>query len=160
MRNFPVKIEDKEYWISRSMAVAVFVFDPITRSFLAVKRGEGCPDNVGKWCCPCGYLDYDETLQDAAYRELHEETGLEKEDVSQLRINHIDDNINSNRQNVTVIYDCVYYHLKINPLTTKYSEPNEIGEIKWIPAPDIDKYQWAFDHDKIIKSILSDKKNL
>ena len=30
----------------------------------------------GKWCFPCGYLDWDETLEEAASRELYEETGL------------------------------------------------------------------------------------
>lgn len=151
MRNFPVNIDNKEYWISRSVAVAVFVYDPKRKAFLAVKRGVGCPDNVGKWCCPCGYLDYDETLQNAAYRELHEETGLAKDDVSELKINYVDDSLNG-RQNVTFIYDCIYYGLNDEHLTSEFSEPNEVDEIKWIPIKDIDKYQWAFDHDKIIKN--------
>ena len=31
---------------------------------------------AGKWCIPCGYVEYDEDVREAAMREFHEETGL------------------------------------------------------------------------------------
>lgn len=30
----------------------------------------------GDWCIPCGHVEWDETVEDAAIRELFEETGL------------------------------------------------------------------------------------
>ncbi len=30
----------------------------------------------GGWCIPCGHVEYDETVQEAAIREMAEETGL------------------------------------------------------------------------------------
>ena len=31
----------------------------------------------GQWCIPCGYVEYDEDVRDAARREFREETGIE-----------------------------------------------------------------------------------
>ena len=31
----------------------------------------------GLWCIPCGYVEYDEEVRQAAYREFLEETGLQ-----------------------------------------------------------------------------------
>ncbi len=45
------------------------------KKLLLVKRGVG--DYQGSWCIPCGHLEYDEEVRDAALRELLEETGLE-----------------------------------------------------------------------------------
>ena len=33
----------------------------------------------GRWCIPCGYVDWDEDIRAAARRELEEETGLQVE---------------------------------------------------------------------------------
>lgn len=33
----------------------------------------------GLWCIPCGYVEYDEDVREAARREFREETGLEVE---------------------------------------------------------------------------------
>ena len=30
----------------------------------------------GGWCIPCGHVEYDETVEEAAIREMAEETGL------------------------------------------------------------------------------------
>lgn len=152
MNNFPIEYKDKTYWVSRSIAVAIFVYNPLKKAVLAVKRGEGCPDNIGKWCCPCGYLDYNETVMQAAYRELHEETGTNADDVSELQLFKINDEPSDEKQNVTFIYKCIHYNIE-NNLTTEFSEPNEIQEIKWIPIKDIDNYDWAFNHNLIIKEL-------
>ncbi len=90
MKNFPIKITEditvdgenmkgKTVWHSRSCAAAIFVFSNMNDEWCvaAVKRGPGCPNNIGKWCCPCGYVDYNETVQEAAARELLEETNLQ-----------------------------------------------------------------------------------
>ena len=45
---------------------------------LLVKRGEQATQ-AGRWCIPCGYLDYGEDVRHGAAREVREETGLDVE---------------------------------------------------------------------------------
>lgn len=33
-------------------------------------------NRAGSWCIPCGYVEYEEDIREAAWREIHEETGL------------------------------------------------------------------------------------
>ena len=63
MKNFPVKVDGKVYWISRSVATVGFVFKLVGNTIytLIEKRGKGAADNVDSYCVPCGYIDYDET---------------------------------------------------------------------------------------------------
>jgi ADP-ribose pyrophosphatase YjhB (NUDIX family) len=65
---------------SRSVAVTavVLAWDTETGSFRALvgERGSAV-DQAGKWCLPCGYLDWDESLVDAVHREVFEETGID-----------------------------------------------------------------------------------
>ena len=131
MKNFPIKIQEdivvdgenmkgKTVWHSRSCAVAVFVFSNANNewSVAAVKRGTGCPNNVGKWCCPCGYVDYDETVQVAAARELFEECGLKTGNTTyyDLSINYAGFNDNPREdklQNITFRFNgLIGYHFK------------------------------------------------
>ncbi len=39
----------------------------------------------GKWALPGGFIEMDETLEQACIRELHEETGLKTEGMSQFK---------------------------------------------------------------------------
>ena len=160
MKNFSI-IDDRtgrEYWISRSIAVVGFIYgyDKDEKEYiLAVQRGTGTPDPefVGKWCLPCGYLDYDETLEEALQREVFEETGvlLDKDTIDLPEINS--DPKSDKRQNVTFLYPATAKENDITniPLTTKNSEPNEVSDIKWIPYSEVDNYEWAFNHKELIK---------
>ena len=163
MKNFPVidKNTEREYWISRSIAVVIFVFarDIYNQEYiLAEQRGSGTPDPeyIGKYCVPCGYLDYDETIVQAAQRELMEETGLNFP-ITDFKLLNINDLPKSDkRQNVTFRY-IVNSNVPIEDLsklfTTKNSEKDEVESIKFIKLKDIDNYEWAFNHQELIKEI-------
>lgn len=56
------------------VGVAVLLRDGQERVLL-VQRGPEVSQS-GKWCIPCGYLDYGEAAQAGARREVLEETGL------------------------------------------------------------------------------------
>lgn len=57
------------------VGVAVIVFSRDGRILLGRRSGS----YRGLWCIPCGYVEYDEDVYEAAAREFKEETGLEVE---------------------------------------------------------------------------------
>lgn len=156
MNNFPVEHEGKTYWVSRSMAVACFVFAPIGGRWcvLANQRGEGTPDFQGYWNAPCGYLDYNETTKQAAIREVYEETGVKLLDAEFWGY---DDSPKANRQNVTFRFYSIVHD--VQPSTTSLStealggEENEVESVSWIPVGNIKDFEWAFGHDHLINEI-------
>lgn len=172
MKNFPVKVTEdtiidgenlrgKTFWISRACCVAVFVFTKYNNEWyiLANQRGEGCPDYQRYWNCPCGYVDYNETIEKAAKRELYEESGILIENpitygyMLNLRNIGFNDSPNDNKQNITFRFVGELICSFIDPfkmLTSEHSETNEIADQRWIPLKDIGKYDWAFEHDKLI----------
>src|SRR5215470_1156979 len=58
-----------------AVGVAVVLLDGAT--ILLGRRARG--PYQGRWCIPCGYVEWDEDLRDAARREMEEETGLQVE---------------------------------------------------------------------------------
>jgi 8-oxo-dGTP diphosphatase len=60
-----------------AVGAAVLVRDAVGRVLL-VQRGPGA-SQPGRWCIPCGFVDYGEDVRQAAARELEEETGLTAE---------------------------------------------------------------------------------
>lgn len=108
MKNYPITIETGEHagetvWVHRSIAVAGFIFCKINDEWCVNQRGEGAPDFQGYWNCPCGYLDFDETLAEACSRE----TGVKIEPSALYMCSVNDDPKDSNRQNVTMRFMAV-----------------------------------------------------
>lgn len=166
-KNFKItdKETGKEYWIARDCAVCVITIVVDKKEdkmyILASKRGEACPDHVGKWNLTCGYLDYDETLAQAASRELYEELGIlaSPEDFQFWGINDYP-MPGDTKQNVThrfwiaLDYDEIMEGLKdgkINNNTeSRGGEKDEVSDIKLFDAAAIETVDWAFNHDQVI----------
>ncbi len=56
-----------------AVGVAVILRDEAGRVLLG-QRATG--EYAGLWCIPCGYVEWDEDVRDAARREFEEETGM------------------------------------------------------------------------------------
>ena len=163
--NEQVELDDgRVIWNSRSIAILGIVLVHETSTGLlyvvAGKRGKKCPDYVGYWNMPCGYLDWDETSKEAASRELFEETGLEISSDNWKLIG-IEDSP-SGKQNVTLRYFFKMYKSDISSiiLTNKNSEEGEVEELKLIPLKEYEEYKWAFNHDEIINSLIKNEGNI
>lgn len=166
MKNFPIVDKTgKEYWISRSVAVLIILtaYDKDNDlNVLVVQRGKGTPDPeyVGCYCLPCGYVDFDETCIEAAARELKEETGITIPNRL-FKLHYINDDPKSDkRQNITFRYK-VISQSRVEDLekefTTKNSEKDEVDSIRFIKVSNWDLYDYAFNHEEIIKAFLPKK---
>jgi ADP-ribose pyrophosphatase YjhB (NUDIX family) len=154
MKNFEFEYKNNKYWYSRSVAVVGIIQAHDTNwrwHVLATKRGKNTPDYQGYWCLPCGYVDFNETCEEAIKREVFEETGCNI-NISKLNLIGID-SIPEGRQNITIQYEHIYHQEFINTLklTNKNADNGEVDEIKFIKISNIDDYDWAFNHNHLLK---------
>lgn len=174
MKNFSVKINGKEYWVSRSVAVACFIFKEKDDNLyvLVEKRGKNAADFQNHWCCPCGYVDYDETVEETAKREIKEECGFSI-DISKLHFMKVNSSPTENHQNITLHY--VYFADRNEDFDRSNAiggEKDEIADVKWYKIGKVngkelkvDIYEmlamdWCFNHERRIIEHLSQWYNL
>lgn len=122
---------------------------------LVNKRGPGCPNEVGKWNMPCGYMDAGSAEENCS-KEVYEETGIK---VSPDQFSMVGISDTGKERNVTLRYLAVLPEGRcelpsIESLKGLGGEPDEVSEIKWIDINFIDKYKWAFNHDKVLEKTL------
>lgn len=154
MKNFPIKVDDKEYWVSRSCAVVGIIYTMYEGKLhiLANKRGKGCPDYVGKWNVTCGYLDYNETLLQAVSREIYEEVGLNVP-ILDWKLWVINSVPSDNKQTVSFRFYTEYKE-SYGYSNKDHCEQDEVDEIRWIPFDEIDNYEWAFNQHEVLRKFI------
>lgn len=158
----------EELWISRSVVVICVVAritDDNKIEILAEKRGP-LVSATGRWCFPCGYLDYDEDITDAVIREVQEETGytLERKDVKFIDINSKPE---GKKQNVGIRHIAFIDNDK-KQISDFELDTNEVTELKWIEIGEsvgnifnidvnkLDCVKWAFNHKSLIIHIINE----
>jgi 8-oxo-dGTP diphosphatase len=129
-----------------AVTVDVVIFTVIDNDLklLLIKRAlapfEGC------WALPGGFVRMDESLEDAAKRELFEETGVKNVYLEQLYT--FGDPLRDPRKRIIT----VSYFALVNPKGIRLEPTTDASEAKWFSAHDLPKL--AFDHDKIYKYAL------
>lgn len=161
----------KVHWISRASAVAGLITGKKNGKYyvLLEQRGPGCPDNVGKWCAVCGYLNWGETRKDAVMRECYEETGYRPNPDKVIELQTIDDPERDPRENIVTRYIMLadiddiglgLAHEDINKFTEKRGgEPNEVSRIVLFSLDEIEAMNpddFAFNHKDMIFEIIKE----
>lgn len=99
----------------------------------------------GKWALPGGFVDRDENAEEAAVRELLEETGWTSEVIALLRLNSRPDRPHEDRQNVALDY-------VLQPLEHTGEGDDESTDIQWFDLDNLpDTAELAFDHLETIQ---------
>ena len=159
-RNFAFRWFGRKLWYSRAPAVVgcVFYKDEDDVYVLLNQRGKGTPDWQGFWSAPCGYLDFDETCDEACSRELREETGVytPRQDLTIITVDSHPEH--DKRQNIVFRYGIIIPKEKAESFTftTKDSEKDEVADIRWVHLGDMENYNMAFNHFEIIPKVYED----
>lgn len=109
---------------------------------LLVKRGNN--PYKGYWALPGGFLNPDETAEQAVIREIKEETDLELEAVTQLHT-YTDPDRDPRERVITIAFIAFTEKIEVKG-------GDDAAEARWFSVDDLP--QLAFDHSDIISDSL------
>ena len=128
---------------------------PIPRLLLIRRDGDPCKD---MWALPGGFVnvndlpeDQGEEVEEAARRELEEETGLKVKVDDLYEVGTFSSpNRDSRGRMITVAFMTVVDQDKVQP-----KAGDDAAETKWFTAEEISGMELAFDHKKIVFRALN-----
>lgn len=132
--------------------IVLFTGNPLYKSYdevevLLVKRKQ--EPFRGSWVLPGGYVNYKEKIADAAKRELFEETSV---NVNHLTFLRIYDDPDRDPRGWTV---SSAYLGQINKADCKLkAQEEEVEEVRWVHLKDALKMQLGFDHGDMLRSAI------
>ncbi len=123
----------------------VFGFDESELKVLLIQRA--LDPFKGKWALPGGFVHVDETLDDAARRELAEETGLENVFLEQLYT------FGTVKRDPRERVVSVAHFALVKLSDYKAKAATDAAKAEWFPISELPKL--AFDHADIVVAALS-----
>jgi 8-oxo-dGTP diphosphatase len=95
------------------------------------------------WAIPGGFVDQDEDLEDAAKRELEEETGLKVERLEQLHTFGRPDR-DPRKRVVSVVHWCL-----LEDGDVEVEAADDAAAVEWFNVEDLPEL--AFDHEEVLE---------
>lgn len=122
--------------------VVIFTSDRVPRVLLVRRKNDPFR---GRWAIPGGFVEPDESLEAAAKRELHEETGLSRVAVRQLHT-FGDPGRDPRGRTVTIAY------LAMTRSARTVRGSSDAADARWWPTDALPPL--AFDHSQILHVAL------
>lgn len=120
--------------------IILFLKENTNYSVLLIKRNN--PPFKEKWALPGGFVDMDETLEEAAKRELFEETSIKIDNLTQF---YVFDAIDRDPRHRTI--SVVFYQISTD-LNLKPQADSDAGEAIFFSIKELPDL--AFDHNEIL----------
>jgi len=115
------------------------------RKILLVKRGK--KPYRGKWCLPTGFAETGESIEQAALRELKEETGI------QGRVLGL---VDADSQKNYLYGDLIFITFEVEPTRGKLLRGGDSAAVRYIPIGEIPKLAFR-SHEKAVQIYLKSK---
>lgn len=129
-----------------SVTVDVLVFTILEDELKVALIKRGVPPYQGRWAIPGGFVRMDESLEEAARREMSEETGLSDVFLEQL---YTFGAVNRDPRGRVIT---VSYYALVPGEKLKLSASTDAADARWFSTNDLPKL--AFDHAKIMEAAL------
>ena len=145
--NKSYETEDGVVWKSRSVTVCA-VLMTVDDYILVTKRSDKMPVEPSKWCLPCGFLDWDESIHQGLIREMHEEVGL---DITgcQCDLYQIGDKPTT-QQNISFHFIVWLMQQKSDVEKLVSYDPNEVKQVVFLHRHQLmdndHTYEFGFNH--------------
>ena len=130
-----------------SLTADIFIHDD-DFNFILIKRSQG--EFKDYWALPGGFVEYGETVENAAIREAKEETNIDVE-LEELVNVYSDPNRDSRGHIITVAFTAT------GDLNAKKAD-SDAKDIGIFTEDELKDIKIAFDHDKIISDCLNKAK--
>lgn len=124
----------------------IVIFSKIEDKLHVLLAKRAIEPEKGKWTVPGGHLDKGERFDEAAPRELEEETGITGVELHRLDVFDRPDR-DPRYRTVTVAYACM-----IDSAEFKLSATREATEFKWFPVDELPEL--GFDHEEILEKAV------
>lgn len=135
----------KDWRLLVAADIVVFAFLENKLKVLLVRRK--FDPGVGKWAIPGGFVREDESLEQAALRELQEETGLKQSAYLEQLYTFGDVHRDPRGRVISV----AYLHLVNYPEKIKLSASDDAAEAKWFDINKLPELAFGKSHEEILQ---------